>query len=214
MQQKPTIYVVDDEPQVLEAIAHLVQPIGAEVKTYSRADEFLSDFKDDGPGCLVLDVRMPGMSGLELQARLKENGCDMPLVIVTGHADVRMAVDAVKAGAAGFLEKPFRPQELFDQIQKSLRADAEAWRSREEGQNVERKLRHLKAGEREVLALIAKGKTNEQIAEELHLSVRGVEARRAKAMKTLRVDSKAELLRVLRGGQAPRPADAALAENG
>ncbi|MCC6124892.1 MAG: response regulator transcription factor [Pirellulales bacterium] len=206
MEQKTTIHIVDDEPRILEAIAHLIKPIDAEVKTYADAEEFLRDFRDDGPGCLVLDVRMPGMSGLELQTRLAEDGYTLPVVIVTGHADVRMAVDAVKAGAVSFLEKPFRPQELFDEIQRAVRADAEAWRRLDEAQNVERKLAPLKAGEREVLALIAKGKTNEQIAEELHLSVRGVEARRAKAMKTLRVDTKAELLRLLRNhAKTPQP---------
>jgi RNA polymerase sigma factor (sigma-70 family) len=139
------------------------------------------------------------MSGIELQKRLAESGCRLPIIIVTGHADVRMAVDAVKAGAVNFLEKPFRPQELFEEIQKTIRADIEAWQRRDEEQNLERKLATLKVGEREVLDLIMQGKTNEEIAKELQLSVRGVEARRAKAMKTLRVDSKSELMRMLRG---------------
>jgi RNA polymerase sigma factor (sigma-70 family) len=199
MQRKPTIYIVDDEPEVLEAVSHLVKPIEATVKTYARADQFLVEFKDEGPSCLILDVRMPVMSGIELQKRLAESGCRLPIIIVTGHADVRMAVDAVKAGAVNFLEKPFRPQELFEEIQKTIRADIEAWQRRDEEQNLERKLATLKVGEREVLDLIMQGKTNEEIAKELQLSVRGVEARRAKAMKTLRVDSKSELMRMLRG---------------
>jgi RNA polymerase sigma factor (sigma-70 family) len=198
MQRKPTIFIVDDEPQVLEAITHLVKPLEAEVKTFSRADDFLNSFHDDGPGCLVLDVRLPGMSGMELQTRLAQAGCQIPIIIVTGHADVRMAVDAVKAGAANFLEKPFRPQELFEEIQKTLRADVERWHRRDEEESIERKLEHLKSGERSVLELVRKGKTNEEIAQELQLSVRGVEARRARAMKTLRVDSKTELLQLLR----------------
>jgi two-component system, LuxR family, response regulator FixJ len=198
MQRKPTIYIVDDEPEVLEAISHLVKPIEAEVKTYSRADDFLSDFQGDGPGCLVLDVRLPGMSGMELQERLIQARCQMPIIIISGHADIRMAVDAVKAGAVNFLEKPFRPQELFEEIQKTLRSDIERWQHRDEEQSLERKLAVLKAGEREVLDLIMQGKTNEEIARELQLSVRGVEARRAKAMRTLRVDSKSELVRLLR----------------
>jgi two-component system response regulator FixJ len=194
---KPTIYIVDDEPQVLEAISHLVKPIGVHIETFARADDFLDAYHNDGPGCLILDVRMPGMSGVELQSRLAQSGFHLPIIIVTGHADVRMAVDAVKQGAAYFLEKPFRPQELFDEIQKALRADIEAWRRRNEEQDIEQKLAQLKPGEREVLNRIKEGKTNEEIAEELKLSVRGVEARRAKAMKTLRVDSKTELLRML-----------------
>jgi RNA polymerase sigma factor (sigma-70 family) len=198
MQKTPTIYIVDDEPQVLEAIAHLVKPIGANVETFSRADDFLGKFVDEGPACLVLDVRMPRLSGLELQSKLIETGCKIPVIIVTGHADVRMAVDAVKAGAASFLEKPFRPQELFEEIQKALRADIEAWRRRQEEQSLDRLLAHLKRGERQVLDLIVEGKTNEEIAKSLQLSIRGVEARRAKAMKTLHVDSKVELMQLLR----------------
>jgi FixJ family two-component response regulator len=202
MQRKTTIYIVDDDPQVREAITHLVKPIEAQVETYSRADDFLANFHDDGPACLILDVRMPGMSGLELQSRLAQAGSQIPIVIVTGHADVRMAVDAVKAGAANFFEKPFRPQDLFEEIQKTLRQDIENWRRRDEEQSVERKLALLKSGEREVLDLIMDGKTNEEIASELQLSVRGVEARRAKAMRTLRVDSKTELVQLLRSAPA------------
>jgi two-component system, LuxR family, response regulator FixJ len=198
---------VDDEPQVLEAISHLVEPIEAEVRSFSNGNDFLCNFADDGPGCLVLDARLPGMSGMEIQSRLAESGCQIPIIIVTGHADVRMAVDAVRAGAVNFLEKPFRPQELFEEIQKALRADIESWKHRDEEQSLERKLAMLKAGEREVLDLIVQGKTNEEIAQELALSVRGVEARRAKAMKVLHVSSKSELLRLMRS-HSPRNATA------
>ena len=209
MQRKATIYLVDDDPQVLEAIAHLVEPFGVQVETFCRADDFLRNYRADGPACLVLDVRMPGMSGLELQSKLVQAGRRIPIIIVTGHADIRMAVDTMKTGAANFLEKPFRPQELFDEIQKALRADEETWKHRDQEQSIERKLALLKSGEREVLKLIVNGKTNEEIAEELQLSVRGVEARRAKAMRTLRVDSKTELLQLLRTG-VPRNAETAL----
>ncbi len=198
MPRKPTIYIVDDEPEVLEAVAHLVKPIEAEVRTFSRADDFLNDFADDGPACLVLDVRLPGMSGMELQARMNQAGIPIPILIVTGHADIRMAVEAVKAGAVNFLEKPFRPQELFEEIQKSLRLDIERWKRHVEVQNVERKLAVVTPREREVLDLIAQGKNNDEIAQELQISVRGVEAQRAKAMRTLRIDSKSELMQLLR----------------
>jgi FixJ family two-component response regulator len=197
---------VDDEPEVLEAISHLVKPIEAEVRTFSRADAFLSNFQDEGPGCLILDVRLPNMSGMELQSRLAEIGCKIPIIIVTGHADIRMAVEAVKKGALNFLEKPFRPQELFEEIQKALRSDTERWQRHDEEQSLEKKLGLLKSGEREVLDRIMEGKTNEEIARELDLSVRGVEARRAKAMRTLRVDSKSELMRMLRSpASCPAP---------
>jgi FixJ family two-component response regulator len=207
MQRKPIIYIVDDEPQVLEAISHLVKPIEAEVRTFSHADHFLAGFADAGPGCLVLDVRLPGMSGMELQSRLAQAGCHIPIIMLTGHADIRMAVDSVKRGAVNFLEKPFRPQELFEEIQTALRADVENWKRRDEEQSLERKLAQLTPGERAVLERIAQAKTNDEIAAELELSVRGVEARRAKAMKTLAINSKSELLQLLRG-DLPCRADA------
>ena len=199
MQRKPTIYIVDGEREVLDAITQLVKPIGPEVKTFTRADDFLSYFHDDGPGCLVLAVRIPDMSGVEIQARLVQAGCQIPVIFITGHADVRMAVAAMKTGAVDFLEKPFRSQELFDEIQQSLRSSIEKWQQRDEEQRIECELALLKSGEREVIDLINEGKTNEQIARELQISVRGVEARRAKAKRTLRVDSKSDLLKLLRG---------------
>jgi FixJ family two-component response regulator len=198
MPGKPTIYVVDDEAQILDLIAYLVRPIEANVVVFSRADDFLANFRYEGPACLVLDIRMPGMSGLELQAKLVQANCRIPVVFITGYADVKMAVDALKSGARSFFEKPFRPQELFDEIQKILRAEIDSWNRREAEQNVRRRLDFLTAGEREVLNLIAAGNTNEEVAEKLQLSVRGVEARRAKAMKTLRGDSKAELMTLLK----------------
>jgi two-component system, LuxR family, response regulator FixJ len=198
MQRKPTIYIVDHEPQVLRSITLLVKPIGAKIRTFTRADNFLNNFHYEGPGCLVLDVFLPDMSGMELQSRLTQAKCQIPIIIITGHADIRMAVDAMKAGAVNFFEKPFRPQDLFKEIQKSLRNDIEVWKRIEEVQSLERKLAILKTGEREVLHLIQEGKTNREIAQELQLSVRGVETRRAKAMKTLRIDSKAELMKFMR----------------
>jgi FixJ family two-component response regulator len=198
MDRKSTVYVIDDEPDILDTIAALVRPIGANLQTFATAEEFLSSFQYDGPSCLLLDVRLPGMSGLELQNSLAQADCTMPVIIMTGYADVRMALDAIRGGAVNFFEKPFRMQELFDQIQKSLHDDREWWRRHDEEQGVERRFSSLKAGERAVLDLVAEGKTNEEIASELQLSVRGVEARRAKAMKTLRVDSKTELMRLLR----------------
>jgi two-component system, LuxR family, response regulator FixJ len=198
MQRKPTIYIVGHEPQVLQSITLLVKPIGAKIRTFTRADKFLNSFHYEGPGCLVLDVFLPGMSGMELQMRLTQAKCQIPIIIIAGHADIRMAVDAMKAGAVNFLEKPFRPQELFEEIQKSLRTDIEVWKCSKEVQCLERKLAILKTGEREVLKLIQEGKTNKEIAQELQLSIRGVEARRAKAMKTLRIDSKTELMKFMR----------------
>jgi FixJ family two-component response regulator len=198
MDRKSTVYVIDDEPDVLDTVGALVRPIGADLRTFSSAEDFLSAFQHDGPSCLLLDVRLPGMSGLELQKKLVQADCTIPIIIMTGYADVRMALDAIRGGAVNFFEKPFRMQELFDQIQRSLRDENEWWRRNDEEQSVERRLALLKAGERAVLDHLAEGKTNEEIARDLQLSVRGVEARRAKAMKTLRVDSKTDLMQLLR----------------
>jgi two-component system, LuxR family, response regulator FixJ len=198
MHRKPTVYIVDRELQTLEAITQLINPLEAEVFTYSRVEDFLREFDYKGPACLVLDVRLPDMSGLVLQSKLAQAGCKIPVIIITGDADVRMAVDAMKAGAVNFFEKPFRPHDLFEQIQKTLRADIEIWQRIAEEQSIERKLETLDRRQREVLDLVAAGMSNEEIAQKLHLSVRGIEARRAKAMKILRVDSKSELLELLR----------------
>jgi len=185
-----------------------VKPTAARVMAFQSADDFLKTFKPTGPSCLVLDVRMPGMSGLELQTRLAQSGVGIPIIIVTGHADIKMAVDSVKSGALNFLEKPFRPQELFDEVQRAIRIDQNAWRRREEEKSVAAKLAMLKPGERAVLDLIINGKGNTEIAQQLQMSIRGVEARRAKAMKKLGVSTKQELVQLLR----PSNADVAAAD--
>jgi FixJ family two-component response regulator len=197
MQRKATIYIVDDDPVILKSIARLVEPTGIKVKTFSRVDDFLDRYKADGPGCLVLDMWMPGMSGRKLQSLLAERDHNIPIIFVTDNANVRMAVDALKAGAVNFFEKPYPPQELFEEIQSAIRADIEAWEHREEEQKIEDKLALLKIGEREVMELIMKGNSNKEIAKILQLSVRGVEARRAKAKKTLHIHSKSELRQLL-----------------
>ena len=132
MRDEAVVYVVDDDPAVVRLLAALVEAIGLHVEAYQSAEEFLEAYQACGPGCLVLDVRVPGMSGMELQRQLTAAGNTLPIVFVTGHADVRMAVEAMERGAFGFLEKPFRPQELCDKIQIAVRLDMEAWRCREE----------------------------------------------------------------------------------
>lgn len=198
MKGTPTVYIVDDDPSLVEAVRHLLRPMGLRIETYSSAEQFLTAYRPNGPACLVLDVRMPGMSGLMLQRQLADRGVDLPVIIITAHADVRMTVDAMKTGAVEFLEKPFRPQALYDAVQAAVRADEEAWQKRAEEENVERKLAGLTPAEREVLELVATGRTNKEIAEELGLSVRGVENRRAKLMQKVGVSSKRELLELVR----------------
>ena len=129
---QPVVHVVDDDLAILRLLTELVKAMGLEVNAHESAEEFLETYKASGPGCLVLDVRVRGMSGMELQRELAAAGSTLPIVFITGHADVRMAVEAMERGAFGFLEKPFRPQELCEKIQSAVRLDVEAWRRREE----------------------------------------------------------------------------------
>jgi RNA polymerase sigma factor (sigma-70 family) len=193
MPTEPTVFIVDDDPSIIKVIAQLVQLVGLNVRCCTSAKEFLDVFEPTGPGCLVLDVRMPGMSGLELQRELAASGRTLPVIVITGHADVRMAVEAMKLGAVEFLEKPFRAQELCDSIQTAVRLDEDNWRRREQRVEAERQIEGLTPAERRVLELVVAGKTNKMIAEELDLSVRAVEDRRARMMKKLGARSRAEL---------------------
>ena len=131
MVEPPVVYLVDDDPAILKLLIELVQALDLNAEAFPSAEEFLEAYQESGPGCLVLDVRVPGMSGMELQRQLTAAGRRLPIVFITGHADVRMAVEAMERGAFGFLEKPFRPLELCEKIQSAVRLDTEAWRRRE-----------------------------------------------------------------------------------
>jgi len=194
MEDKPTVFIVDDDPSITGAISELVEVIDLEPAAYNSADRFLKSYQPDGPGCLVLDIRMPGMSGLELQRELVSRGDRLPIIVITGHGDIRMAVEAMGAGAFNFLEKPFRTQELCDNIQKAVKLDQERWQTHQQRQDAKKRMDRLTPAEHAVLDRVVAGKTNKMIAEELDVSVRAVEDRRARMMKRLAVDSRAELL--------------------
>jgi len=194
MEAEPKVFVIDDDPAIIKAVTELVDMIDLKAESYSSADEFLKNCRPTGPACLVLDVRMPGMSGLELQQELTKAGITLPIIMITGHGEVRMAVEAMSAGAFNFLEKPFRTQELCDNIQRAIRLDMERWRRQEEKEKSDRRIGNLTPAERKVMDLVVAGKTNRMIAEELGLSVRAIEDRRARMMKKLQVKTRAELL--------------------
>ncbi len=194
MPAKPVVYVVDDDPAILRVIAELVEMIDLQVETFISADEFLDTYKPAGPGCLVLDVRMPGMSGLELQRTLADKDIHTPIIMITAHGDIRMAVEAMSAGAFNFLEKPFRVQELCDNIHKAIRVDHKRWQQQQQREGVTRRIDNLTPAEREVMDHVVAGKTNKTIAGELGISVRAVEDRRARMMKHLGVSTRAELM--------------------
>lgn len=197
MTPEPTVFVVDDDPAVIEVIVELVKLIGLRPQAYGSAGDFLKGYQRSGPACLVLDVRMPGISGLELQKQLAATGDNIPVIIVTGHGDIRMAVDSMKAGAHEFLEKPFRTQELCDSIQRAVRSDQDTWERHRQREEAQRRIGQLTGAEREVMEMVFAGKTNRKIAEELGLSLRAVEDRRARMMKKLGIESRAELVQVV-----------------
>lgn len=202
MTPEPTVYIVDDDAAIIKALSELVELIHLRAESYRSAAEFLDAYEPACPGCLVLDVRMPGMSGLELQKRLLQSKISLPIIMITGHGDVRMAVEAMNAGAFNFLEKPFRTQELCDNIQEAVGLDIQRWRSRQEQADSDRRIARLTPAERTVMDLVVAGKTNKMIAAHLGLSVRAVEDRRARMMRKLEVTSRSELLEL---GVSPSP---------
>ncbi len=190
----PTVFVVDDHAPVREALRELAASVGLHARTYSNAQEFLADYQSDQPGCLVLDVRMPGTSGLELLERLHEHGVYLPVIVVTGHGDVPMSVRAMKAGALEFLEKPFNEQELLESIREALVLDAQ-WRDERRARSeLEAALKRLTPREREVLEAMLQGRPNKAIASMLGISRKTLDVHRRRIQEKLGVDSYAELI--------------------
>lgn len=196
MNDEPTIFVVDDDLPVLGSVTKLLKIIFPRVEAYASAADFLAAYDRSRPGCLVLDVAMPGMSGLELQKKLAEKKVSLPVVFLTGHGNVQMAVGAMQQGAIDFLEKPFREQELWDSVRKALEVDKENRLRQTRQMQIQKRIATLSSGEHEVLDLILEGKSNRQIAADLGLSIRTIEDRRARLMKKLHARSVAELVKL------------------
>ncbi len=196
MPPEQTVFVVDDDRAMRDSLRWLLESVGLTVRTYPTAADFLREYEPSQPGCLVLDVRMPGMSGLDLQAELVRRGAGLPTIVVTGHAEVPMAVRAVKAGAVDFIEKPFSDQLLLDRVRQALEIDRQEREIRLRREEACRRLEALTAREREVLSLVVAGKANKEIAADLGLSPKTVEVHRAHVMSKMAVDSLAELIRV------------------
>ena len=200
--QRPTIFVVDDDSAVRDALKLLLRSVGQSVETYGAGSEFLEAYSEDRPGCLVLDIRMPGMSGLELQQKLNEKHSILPIIFITGHGDVPMAVEAMQAGAVDFIQKPFRDQDLIDRINQALEKDTSNRAALGERNDIRRRIETLTPREREVLDLVVHGKANKVIAGDLKLSQRTVEIHRARVMEKMQASSLAHLVRmVLEVGQ-------------
>jgi FixJ family two-component response regulator len=195
--QRPTIFIVDDDSAVRDALKLLLRSVGQAVETYASAQEFLDSYGTDRPGCLVLDIRMPGISGLELQQKLNEKHSILPIIFITGHGDVPMAVEAMQAGAVDFIQKPFRDQDLIDRINQALEKDSSNRAALGERNDIRRRLETLTPREREVLDLVVQGKANKVIAGDLKLSQRTVEIHRARVMEKMQASSLAHLVRMV-----------------
>ena len=192
----PVIYVVDDDDAMRRALDTLLSTVGYKTGVFSRPSEFLVNFKPDAPGCLVLDIRMPDMSGLELQQHLNRMGSMLPVIFITGHGDVPMAVQAMKEGAFEFIQKPFRDQDLLDRINHALKHDAENRSTVALRADVHHRLESLTPRERQVMDMVVEGAANKVIAIDLGLSERTVEIHRAKVMEKMGARSVAHLVKL------------------
>ena len=193
----PTVMVVDDDSGVRNAMRALLKSVGLESALFSSAQEFLTTYQPAQPGCLVLDIRMPGMSGLELQQHLNLRGAVIPVIFMSGHGDIPMAVEAMQHGAFDFLQKPFRDQDLLDRIQRAIAKDGDLRKSLSEHSRIKAHLDSLTPREREVLDLMTQGKQNKVIGQELGVSPRTVEIHRARVMEKMNAQSVAELVRMM-----------------
>ncbi|MBT4838851.1 MAG: response regulator transcription factor [Methylococcales bacterium] len=191
-----TVFIVDDDQAMRNSLRWLLESVGRKVETYESANHFLSDYYPGRSGCLVLDVRMPGMSGLELQEKLVSDQITMPVIIITGHGDVPMSVRAMKAGAVDFVEKPFNDQVLLDCIQRALDQDEKQRGQQSKRADVASKLAQLTPREHEVMKMVVSGKPNKVVADQLNVSAKTVEAHRAKVMEKMQASSLAELVKM------------------
>jgi FixJ family two-component response regulator len=190
------VFVVDDDTGVRDAIRSLLASIGLEVQTFESASEFLGSKRPEMPACLVLDVRLPDLSGLDLQRELVQSRASIPIVFITGHGDIPMSVQAMKGGAVEFLTKPFRDQQLLDAVQQAIARDRAERKQRAEVAEVRRLYESLTPREREVLARVVAGRLNKQIAFELGMAEITVKVHRAQVMQKMRVDSLAALVQL------------------
>ena len=192
----PIVFIVDDDDSVRKALTRLINSVGLNVETFVSAHDFLKREPHNGPACLVLDIRMPGLSGLDLQDELVAAGRTLPIIFISGHGNIPISVRAMKAGAVDFIEKPFEDQALLDAINQSLKKDRQAKLEQAEVREIQRRVDSLTPREREVFAHVVSGKLNKQIAFELGTSERTIKAHRARVMKKMQAKSLADLIRL------------------
>ena len=196
-QRQQTVFVVDDDDEVRDSLTLLLESVGLRAVAFDSAQSFLDAFDAQQSGCLILDIRLPGMSGIELQLRLKEKKALLPVIVITGHGDVSLAVKAMKGGAVDFLQKPFHEQELLDRVHQVLAEDRSRRRDLDERQAIRSRLATLTPREREVMELIVEGQANKNVAAALGVSQRTVEIHRARVMEKAEATSLAHLVRMV-----------------
>ena len=190
------VFVIDDDASMREALKNLLRSVGLEVETFGSAQEFLSRQHSEMPGCLILDVRLPGVSGLDLQRQLADANIHLPIIFITGHGDIQMSVRAIKAGAVEFLTKPFRDQDLLDAVQQAVDWDRETRASKAEVMDLQARYESLSPREKEVMGLVVRGRLNKQIAGEIGTSEATVKLHRGNVMQKMHADSLADLIRM------------------
>jgi FixJ family two-component response regulator len=190
------VFVVDDEPSVCAALKRLIRAVGLDVQTFASAREFLRADRPDAPGCLVLDVRLPDVSGLDLQEKLIEAKVDLPIIFITGHGDIPMSVRAMKAGAVEFLTKPFKDQDLVNALQHAIAQDRSARQRRAELSGLQARYDLLTSREREIFSHVTSGLLNKQIAAELGTSEKTIKIHRSQVMQKMEADPLADLVRM------------------
>lgn len=196
MSAEPTVFIVDDDPAFLESLSALIGSMGLLTKAFASPDEYMQQFDPDAPGCLILDVRMPKMSGLALQERLAQLPLRPPVIIMTGHAEVPTALRAMRQGAVDFLQKTFSEDELYDAIQRAIAQDVDFRAAYSRRGALDARFSQLSAAEMQVLEQVLMGEANKRIATRLGISRRTVEDRRARLMQKLQVESLADLVRL------------------
>jgi FixJ family two-component response regulator len=191
-----TVYIIDDDPAIAEVISKLLNSVTIKNKSYSSAENFLAEYQPEMAACLILDIRMHGISGLQLQKIFNKNKDPTPIIFITGHGDIQMTRQAMKAGAVDFLTKPFSNQELLDNVQQVLRNNIRRQKEQEQQQKIMVRFATLTKREKQIMHAIVNGKSNKEIAQELQLSISTVETHRAKVMTKMKVASFAELVRI------------------